>query len=96
MSRSVFAAGFNELLGQAPLEYVTEWRMQKAVQLLQHRDKKLLEIATLPPRSVSIAELVEQHFGRTRSRQLFATPMNLILSPGSVSSVQTQLVALGA
>jgi AraC-like DNA-binding protein len=45
MSRSAFAARFKELLGQAPLEYVTEWRMQKAVQLLRQRDKKLFEIA---------------------------------------------------
>ena len=34
MSRSAFAARFKELLGQTPLEYVTEWRMQKAMQLL--------------------------------------------------------------
>jgi AraC-like DNA-binding protein len=45
MSRSAFAARFKELLGQTPLEYVTEWRMQKAMQLLQQRDKKLIDIA---------------------------------------------------
>jgi len=45
MSRSAFAARFKELLGQTPLEYVTEWRMQKAMQLLQHRDKKLIDVA---------------------------------------------------
>ena len=43
MSRSAFAARFKELLGQTPLEYVTEWRMQKAMQLLQQRDKKLIK-----------------------------------------------------
>ena len=47
MSRSAFAARFKELLGQTPLEYVTEWRMQKAVQLLEQRDKKLIEVARL-------------------------------------------------
>lgn len=47
MSRSAFAARFKELLGQSPLEYVTGWRMQKAMQLLQHRDKKLFEVARL-------------------------------------------------
>jgi len=47
MSRSAFAARFKELLGQTPLEYVTEWRMQKAMQLLQQRDKKLMDIARL-------------------------------------------------
>ena len=45
MSRSAFAARFKELLGQTPLEYVTEWRMQKAMHLLQQRDKKLIEVA---------------------------------------------------
>ena len=45
MSRSGVAARFKELLGQAPLEYVTEWRMQKAVQLLEQRDKKLIDVA---------------------------------------------------
>jgi AraC-like DNA-binding protein len=45
MSRSGFAARFKELLGQTPLEYVTEWRMQKAMQLLQQRDTKLIDIA---------------------------------------------------
>ena len=45
MSRSAFAARFKELLGLTPLEYVTEWRMQKAVQLLQQNDKKLIEVA---------------------------------------------------
>jgi AraC-like DNA-binding protein len=45
MSRSAFAARFKELLGQTPLEYVTEWRMQKAMHLLEQRDKKLVEVA---------------------------------------------------
>jgi AraC-like DNA-binding protein len=45
MSRSAFAERFKALLGQTPLEYVTEWRMQKAVPLLQQRDKKLVDVA---------------------------------------------------
>src|ERR1700723_3211954 len=47
MSRSAFAARFKELVGQTPLEYVTEWRMQKAMQLLQQRDTKLIDVARL-------------------------------------------------
>jgi AraC-like DNA-binding protein len=47
MSRSAFAVRFKALLGQTPLEYVTEWRMQKAMQLLQQRDKKLIDVARL-------------------------------------------------
>lgn len=45
MSRSAFALRFKELLGQTPLDYVTDWRMQKAIQLLQERDQKLVEVA---------------------------------------------------
>jgi AraC-like DNA-binding protein len=45
MSRSAFAARFKELLGQTPLEYVTEWRMQKAMPLLEQRDQKLIDVA---------------------------------------------------
>src|SRR5580698_3296289 len=47
MSRSAFAARFKELLGETRSEYVTEWRMQKAMQLLERRDKKLPEVARL-------------------------------------------------
>jgi len=45
MSRSAFAPRFKELLGQTPLEYVTGWRMQKAMRLLEQRDKKLIDVA---------------------------------------------------
>jgi AraC-like DNA-binding protein len=45
MSRSAFAARFKELLGQTPLEYVTGWRMQKSMRLLDQRDKKLIDVA---------------------------------------------------
>jgi hypothetical protein len=31
--------------GQTPLDYITDWRMQKATQLLNQQDKKLAEIA---------------------------------------------------
>ena len=31
--------------GLTPLEYVTEWRMQKAMQLLEQRDRKLIDVA---------------------------------------------------
>jgi len=44
MSRSAFAQRFKELLGQTPLDYVTQWRIQKSIALLQ-QDKKLVELA---------------------------------------------------
>jgi transcriptional regulator GlxA family with amidase domain len=45
MSRSAFALRFKELLGETPLEYLTNWRMYKATGLMQEDDKKLFEVA---------------------------------------------------
>ena len=45
MSRSAFALKFKELLGETPLEYLTNWRMYKAAGLLQGNDRKLFEVA---------------------------------------------------
>src|ERR1035437_3739252 len=45
MSRSAFALRFKELLGETPLEYLTNWRMYKATGLLREDDRKLFEVA---------------------------------------------------
>jgi AraC-like DNA-binding protein len=45
MSRSAFALRFKELLGETPLEYLTNWRMYKATGMLEEDDKKLPEVA---------------------------------------------------
>jgi AraC-like DNA-binding protein len=68
MSRSAFAARFKDLLGQTPLEYVTEWRMQKAMQLLEQRDKKLIDVA----RSVGYES--DAAFSKTFKRLVDASP----------------------
>jgi AraC-like DNA-binding protein len=68
MSRSAFAARFKELLGQTPLEYVTEWRMLKAIQLLEERDKKLIDVA----RSVGYES--DAAFSKTFKRFVGASP----------------------
>lgn len=47
MSRSAFAARFKEVVGEAPLEYLTRWRMRKATQLLRSEHRKLAEVASL-------------------------------------------------
>lgn len=47
MSRSAFAARFKEVIGEAPLEYLTRWRMRKVSQLLRGEDHKLAEVAAL-------------------------------------------------
>jgi AraC family transcriptional regulator, alkane utilization regulator len=45
MSRSTFAGRFRELIGEAPLHYVTRWRMRKAAGLLLDGRSTLAEIA---------------------------------------------------
>jgi AraC-like DNA-binding protein len=45
MSRSAFAARFKARLGEAPLEYLTRWRMFRAGVLLRNSERSLAEIA---------------------------------------------------
>jgi len=45
MSRSAFAARFNRLVGQTPMQYLTFWRMQKAQELLQDKGLSTAAIA---------------------------------------------------
>lgn len=45
MSRSAYALRFKELVGEAPLEYLTYWRMHKAGELLRESEKKLADVA---------------------------------------------------
>ncbi|HEY4184663.1 MAG TPA: AraC family transcriptional regulator [Polyangia bacterium] len=44
-SRSAFAARFSELVGEAPLEYVSRWRMTKAAELLRESDLSMRAVA---------------------------------------------------
>jgi AraC-like DNA-binding protein len=44
-SRTVMAARFNAVLGQAPIEYVTGWRMQLAAERIRNSDDSLAAIA---------------------------------------------------
>jgi AraC-like DNA-binding protein len=45
MARSTFAARFTEMVGKPPLEYLTQWRMQKACFLLRTTRARLKEVA---------------------------------------------------
>lgn len=44
MSRSAFAERFRNLVGEAPLEYLTRWRMQKAASLLESGAASVKEV----------------------------------------------------
>ncbi|RAS01379.1 AraC family transcriptional regulator [Ensifer adhaerens] len=45
MSRSAFAARFKDVVGQAPLEYLTEWRIHQAARLVEGDANKLSVIS---------------------------------------------------
>jgi AraC-like DNA-binding protein len=45
MARSTFSARFAEMVGTPPLEYLTQWRMQKAAYLLRATRARLKEVA---------------------------------------------------
>jgi AraC-like DNA-binding protein len=45
MSRASFAERFKQLVGMAPLEYLTRWRMMIARDALRHKDSNLATIA---------------------------------------------------
>ena len=45
MSRSTFAAHFKETIGTTPMRYLTQWRMQKARELLFDTDRSIGDVA---------------------------------------------------
>jgi AraC-like DNA-binding protein len=45
LSRSGFAAQFHALVGQPPLEYLAQWRMNRAAHLLAESDLGVGEVA---------------------------------------------------
>lgn len=47
MSRSALALRFKQKIGQAPLEYITRWRMWRAAEWLRNGGKSVGEVATL-------------------------------------------------
>lgn len=46
MSRSMFSARFTEMVGKPPMEYLFDWRMQKASYLLRTLSAELNEVAS--------------------------------------------------
>ena len=68
MSRSAFSSRFKELVGLAPMEYTTNWRMQKAYQMLKDTDLPLWTIAR------QIGYVSEPAFNRAFKRQFNQNP----------------------
>jgi AraC family transcriptional regulator, activator of mtrCDE len=65
MSRSRFAARFTELVGVAPMAYVTEWRLQKALARLSSSKASVKEVAAQAgyQSAAAFARAFSQRFG---------------------------------
>jgi len=68
MSRSAFAQRFKERVGEAPLAYLTRWRMFRAGCLLRESDRSLSEIA------IEVGYESEAAFNKAFKRLTGATP----------------------
>ena len=82
-SRTVLAERFNEVLGQAPIEYVTNWRMQLAAERIRNSPDSLAAIAadvgygSLPAFNRAFKRVTGTTPGRWRER---ATPPDQVAS----------------
>lgn len=74
MSRAAFADKFNHLIGQTPLQYLTDWRMRSAQQALALSDQSILEIALDNgyQSEAAFSKAFKKHFGITpgKSRKM--------------------------
>ena len=70
-SRTAFAERFRRLMGQAPHEYLTEWRMQVARQLLLETDIPVIDVAE------RVGYQSESSFGRVFKRSFNHTPSSV-------------------
>ena len=82
MSRSAFAARFNDLVGEPPMHYVTRWRMQVAVTSLREGAVSVGELA------VRLGYGSEAAFSRAFKRFVGSSPGALRRS-GNVTSIES-------
>ena len=68
MSRSAFALKFKTVLGQTPLEYLTQWRMYKAGAMIRSKNTSLFEVAS------AIGYGSESSFSRVFKREMGEAP----------------------
>jgi AraC-like DNA-binding protein len=74
MSRSAFAARFRELLGQPVMAYVTDVRMQLAVDLLRRGEQTVAEVAS------TVGYESDASFGRVFKRHVGTSPRQVRLA----------------
>ena len=78
MSRSAFAAAFKHAVGKAPLDHLTELRMQLASQLLKNGRYSVKQIAHHVgyTSKISFARVFKRHFGVTSTEYRNASGLN--------------------
>src|SRR5258708_6193112 len=68
MSRSAFALKFRAVLGQTPLEYLTQWRMYKAGAMIRSNNPSFSEVAS------AVGYGSASSFSRVFSREMGEAP----------------------
>src|SRR6202011_5842136 len=68
MSRSAFALRFRTVLGQTPLEYLTQWRMYRAGVMIRSNNTSLFEVAS------AVGYGSESSFSRVFRREMGLAP----------------------
>jgi AraC-like DNA-binding protein len=68
MSRSAFAVKFKTILGQTPLEYLTQWRMYKAGAMIRSDNTSLFDVAS------AVGYGSESSFSRVFKREMGVAP----------------------
>jgi len=69
MSRTAFSNQFKKLIGETPLNYITQWRILQAQELLRANDKSVGEIAR------EVGYQSEAAFNRTFKKRVEQTPL---------------------
>ncbi|PTL76064.1 AraC family transcriptional regulator [Vitiosangium sp. GDMCC 1.1324] len=68
MSRSMFAARFQSVIGESPLNYLTRWRMHTAMQMMTESDESMTAIAE------AVGYETDSAFGKAFKRHVGKTP----------------------
>jgi AraC-like DNA-binding protein len=75
LSRAGFALNFKKCVGVTPMEYLAQWRMQLACELLQDGDRRIAEVASAvgyeseSAFSVAFTRIVRCRPGQYRKRE---------------------------
>lgn len=88
LSRAAFAKSFREAIGQAPLQYLTEWRMTLARDLLRTGSVSLADIASMVGYSspYAFATVFRRHHGMPPGAWRKQQPSELLALDGHTSA----------